>query len=110
MKVVGDGKVHANILKKNSDGKLETQVAGFTKLSSSQDNDLYGAYLAVSESITSYVRYCQNIHKPNVYDGCRLKAGESLYLGMGRDKADNSIAAVKSGFSQSVHFTVQKLV
>ena len=50
-------------------------------------------------------------HNPNnVSDACRLQAGESLYLGMGRDKADNSIAAVKSGFSQSVHFTVQKLV
>ena len=49
-------------------------------------------------------------HNQNVCDPCRLKAGESLYLGMGRDKADNSIAAVKSGFSQSVHFTVQKLV
>ena len=70
MKVVGDGKVHANILKKNSDGKLETQVAGFTKLSSSQDNDLYGAYLAVSESITSYVRYCHNIHSYNTKSKC----------------------------------------
>ena len=57
MKVVGDGKVHANILKKNSTGSLETQVAGFTKLSSETENELYGAYLAVSESITSYVRY-----------------------------------------------------
>ena len=72
MKVVGDGKVHANILKKNSDGKLETQVAGFTKLSSSQDNDLYGAYLAVSESITSYVRYCHtnNIQCYNTQSEC----------------------------------------
>lgn len=49
-------------------------------------------------------------HNQHVCDACRLQAGESLYLGMGRDKADNSIAAVKSGFSQSVHFTVQKLV
>ena len=56
MKVVGEGKVHANILKKNITGNLETQVAGFTKLSSETENELYGAYLAVSESITSYVR------------------------------------------------------
>ena len=61
MKVVGDGKVHANILKKNSTGSLETQVAGFTKLSSETENELYGAYLAVSESITSYVRYAIQI-------------------------------------------------
>ena len=57
MKVSGEGKVHANILKKNSTGNLETQVAGFTKLSSETKNELHGAYLAVSESITSYVRY-----------------------------------------------------
>ena len=57
MKVVGESKVHANILKKNLAGNLETQVAGFTKLSSDTKNELYGAYLAVSESITSYVRY-----------------------------------------------------
>ena len=56
MKVVGESKVHANILKKNLAGNLETQVAGFTKLSSDTKNELYGAYLAVSESITSYVR------------------------------------------------------
>ena len=62
MKVVGEGKVHANILKKNSTGNLETQVAGFTKLSSETKNELHGAYLAVSESITSYVRY--NMEKP----------------------------------------------
>lgn len=31
-------------------------------------------------------------------------------LGMGRDKSDNNIAAVKSGFPQSIHFTVQKLI
>ena len=56
MKVVGQGKVHANILKKDLSGQLDTQVAGFTKLTSTNQNDLYGAYVAVSESITSYVR------------------------------------------------------
>ena len=65
MKVVGEGKVHANILKKNSTGNLETQVAGFTKLSSETENELHGAYLAVSESITSYVRYTKQILQNN---------------------------------------------
>ena len=56
MKVVGSGKVHANILRRSSSGKLETQVAGFTKLSSGNKNDLYGALLSVSESITAYIK------------------------------------------------------
>ena len=56
MKVVGSGKVHANILRRSSTGKLETQVAGFTKLSSGNKNDLYGALLSVSESITAYIK------------------------------------------------------
>ena len=39
----------------------------------------------------------------------RLQEGESLHLGMGRDRSDNNIAAVKSGLPQSVHFTVQRI-
>ena len=60
MKVVGEGKVHANILKKSSNGKLETQVAGFVRYSSQISNDLYGALLASSQSITAYTRYFPN--------------------------------------------------
>ena len=112
MKVVGQGKVHANILRKDASGQLETQVAGFTKLTSSNQNDLYGAYVAVSESITAYVRYeyfVLIIHLLFWMNWFRLQEGESLHLGMGRDRSDNNIAAVKSGLPQSVHFTVQRL-
>ena len=56
MKVSGEGKVHANILRRNLSGYLTTEVAGFAKLASSISDDLYGALLSVSESITSYVR------------------------------------------------------
>ena len=56
MKVSGEGKVHANILRRNLSGYLTTEVAGVAKLASSISDDLYGALLSVSESITSYVR------------------------------------------------------
>ena len=39
----------------------------------------------------------------------RLKAGEGLCLGGGRNSKTNSIAGVKSGAEEAVHFTVQKL-
>ena len=94
MKVEGAGKVHANILKKTVEGKFKTQVAGFTKMSSQNHNDLYGALLASSECMTAYVS---------------MMTGESLHLGMGRDKTVNNIAAVKAGVSQAVHFSVEKI-
>ena len=56
LKVSGEGKVHANILRRNLTGHLSTEVAGFAKLTSIIKNDLHGALLSVSESITSYVR------------------------------------------------------
>ena len=56
MKVSGEGKVHANILRRSLSGYLNTEVAGFAKLGTDIRNDLYGALLSVSESITSYVR------------------------------------------------------
>ena len=93
MKVQGQSKVHANILKRNMKGKLKTQVAGFAKLTSGGlESAMFGAELAVSEAITSY---------------SRLAAGEELCLGMGRDKDENSIGGVKSGGREALHFTVQ---
>merc|ERR1712029_1185586 len=77
LKVSGEGKVHANILRRNSSGYLNTEVAGFAKLTSPVTDSLHGALLAVSESITSYVS---------------LLAGEALCLGSGRDSQENSIA------------------
>ena len=56
LKVSGEGKVHANILRRNLSGYLNTEVAGFAKLGSEIRNELHGALLSVSESITSYVR------------------------------------------------------
>jgi len=37
----------------------------------------------------------------------RLKAGEELCLGMGRDSDDNTIAGVTRGNGEALHFTVQ---
>ena len=94
LKVSGEGKVHANILRRNSSGYLNTEVAGFAKLTSRVTDSLHGALLAVSESITSYVS---------------LLAGEALCLGSGRNSQENSIAGLTSQPEQAVHFTVQKL-
>jgi len=63
-------------------------------MSSQNHNDLYGALLASSECITAYVS---------------MMTGENLHLGMGRDKTVNNIAAVKTGVSQAVHFSVEKI-
>ena len=57
MKVQGQSKVHANILKRNMKGKLKTQVAGFAKLTGGgSESAMFGAQLAVSEVISSYTR------------------------------------------------------
>ena len=58
MKVQGQSKVHANILKRNKEGKLKTQVAGFAKLTSGGlESDMFGAQVSASEVISSYTRY-----------------------------------------------------
>ena len=109
MKVQGQSKVHANILKRNMKGKLKTQVAGFAKLTSGGlKSDLFGAQLAVSETITSYSRSLQHntASSPSKLFYSRLSAGEELCLGMGRDSEDNSIGGVRSGGREALHFTV----
>merc|ERR1719154_42641 len=93
MKVQGQSKVHANILKRNLAGKLKTQVAGFAKMTSGRaESDMFGTQLVVSEVISSYTR---------------LLAGEELCLGMGRESEENTIGGVTSGARQALHFTVQ---
>ena len=91
MKVQGQSKVHANILKRNMKGKLKTQVAGFAKLTSSGlESAMFGAELAVSEAITSY---------------SRIAAGEELAWAWGGTRRRTVLGGLRVGGGR--HYTLQ---
>ena len=105
--VVGEGKVHANLLVRDLQSGLLTtqvsqcsqlfpalhwpQVAGFAKLAGQAEQE---TQLSTSQLISAYAV---------------LEAGDQLVVGQGRDSSHNSIGGIRSGARHTLHFTVQLL-